>query len=63
MTYRDAVKRFHAENPKYCKGSGIDYWSAQLAWSYFTDSLYKNGEITLRQWNNWETPFKYGKPL
>ena len=40
MTYRQGVKMFHevTEN-KFCKGSGIDYWTAQLAWSEFTDSL------------------------
>lgn len=63
MNYREAVKRFHEENPEYCKGSGIDYWAAQYAWSVWLDGLCKSGEVTLKQWNNWATPFKYGKRL
>ena len=64
MTYKQGVKMFHevTEN-KFCKGSGIDYWTAQLAWSEFTDNLCKSGEITQKQWSNWATPFKYEQRL
>lgn len=64
MTYKEGVKLFHetTEN-KYCKGSGIDYWTAQLAWAMFTDSLCKDGVITQRQYSIWATPFVYGKRL
>lgn len=63
MTYRQAVKRFKEEHPHLKKGSGIDYWSAQLEWATWTDALCKAGEITLKQYNNWATPFEYGKQL
>ena len=63
MNYRNAVKRFKAEHPHLKKGSGIDYWTAWECWDYWTDALCKSGEITLKQWNNWPTPFKYGKTL
>lgn len=64
MDYRTAIKRFHEETDnRFCKGSGVDYWTAQLAWSTWVDSLCKVGEITQKQYNNWATPFKYGKRL
>lgn len=63
MDYKTAVKRFHEENPEFHKGSGIDYWTAELAWSTWLDGLCKAGEVTQKQWNNWATPFKYGKRL
>ena len=40
-----------------------DYWTAQFAWSCYTDALCKMGHITQKQYNNWSTPFKYGKHL
>lgn len=49
-------KRIHAK--------GIfDYWRAQLDWSYYTDILCRCGEITLKQYETWSTPFKYGKKV
>lgn len=41
----------------------VDYWTAQFAWSCYTDSLCKMGRITQKQYNNWATPFKHGKHL
>lgn len=57
MTYKDAVKEFksHLENGEY------DYWTMQLMWSGYVDSLCRDGIVTLRQFNNWATPFEYGK--
>ena len=63
MDYRTAVKRFKAENPDLHKGSGIDYWTAWERWDFWTDALCKAGEITLKQYSNWATPFEYGKRL
>ena len=63
MDYRTAVKLFKETHPGFRKGSGIDYWTAQLAWSTWVDMLCKDGEITLKQYSNWPTPFKYGKRL
>lgn len=40
-----------------------DYWTAQEAWSFYTDSLCKDGLITQKQWQTWSTPFKYGRRL
>lgn len=40
-----------------------DYWTAQLAWSSYVDDLCKSGQITQKQYQNWSTPFPYGKPL
>ena len=40
-----------------------DYWSIEQAWASFTDALCKDGKITEKQWNNWLTPFKYGRTV
>lgn len=41
----------------------VDYWKAYEAWSSYVDGLCKNGEITQKQYNEWKTPFPYGKSL
>lgn len=41
----------------------VDYWTAQEAWARYIDGLCKNGEITQKQYDTWETPFPYGKNL
>lgn len=62
MTKADAVKRFKREYRKlYIERA--DYWKAHLAWSEFTDYLNREGEITDKQFQNWSTPFPYGKSL
>ena len=62
MTYKEAVRQFRKLNHDLYEEE-VDYWTAQEAWAVFTDSLFKDGEITQRQWITWQTPFKYGKPL
>lgn len=41
----------------------VDYWTAFEAWSSFIDGLCKNGDITQKQYDTWQTPFPYGKNL
>lgn len=41
----------------------VDYWRAFEAWSTFIDGLCKEGRITQKQYETWETPFPYGKDL
>ena len=41
----------------------VDYWTAQLEWSIFIDTLCREGKITPRQYNKWLAPFKYGRNL
>ena len=41
----------------------VDYWEAQQQWSFFTDSLCREGRITLKQYQSWSTPFPEGKRL
>lgn len=36
----------------YLRARKIDYYKIQIEWSYFIDSLCKNGEITQRQYEN-----------
>lgn len=62
MTKAEAVRQFKREYRKlYIERA--DYWTAQLAWSEFTDYLNREGEITDKQFSNWSTPFPYGKSL
>jgi len=62
MTKHEAVREFKTlYSSLYEKGA--DYWTAQLAWSEYTDMLCKEKRITAKQWSNWTTPFPYGKPL
>ena len=62
MQYREAVKIFK-ESYRDLYDEQVDYWTAQECWANFTDILCKDGTITEKQWNNWETPFPYGKHL
>ena len=63
MTYRQAVKIFKTEVAKELFDNHVDYWTGQLAWSTWVDGLCKDGTITNKQYENWATPFKYGKHL
>lgn len=63
MDYRTAVKIFKTEVATDLFERHVDYWTGQLAWSEWTDSLCKDGIITQKQWSNWATPFPYGKRL
>ena len=62
MTYREAVKQFKREY-RYLYINKVDYWQAQQEWTFFVDSLNRNGEITDKQASTWSTPFPYGKHL
>lgn len=62
MTYKQAVEDFK-ETYSDLYERQVDYWTAQLAWSNYVDNLRKDGFITEKQWNNWGTPFAYGKRL
>lgn len=62
MTKEQAVRQFRELYADFYVHR-VDYWFAQLAWSEYTDTLCRNGEITLKQFESWPTPFKYGKHL
>lgn len=62
MTYEQAVKEFK-ELYRNLYIRHADYWTAQLAWSDYTDMLNRDGRITDHQFSNWATPFPYGKHL
>lgn len=62
MTYLQAKKEFETIYLSlYLKK--VDYWTAHEAWAAYVDGLCKNGEITQKQFDTWETPFPYGKHL
>ncbi len=62
MTYRQAVADFERIYI-HLYINRVDYWTADLAWADYTDSLCKGGEITQKQWETWSRPFPYAKPL
>ena len=62
MDYKSAVREFERSH-RILYLSHVDYWTAQYAWSIFTDNLCKAGFITQKQYNTWKTPFPESKPL
>ena len=60
MRYENAVEDF---KEYFLHPGEYDYWTAQLMWSDYVDSLCKDGQITQRQFDNWATPFPYGKRI
>ena len=62
MQYRQVVKMFR-ETYADLYEKHVDYWTAFECWSNFIDVMCKNGDITQKQFNTWETPFPYGKRL
>lgn len=62
MKYENAVREFKTIYLHlYLKK--VDYWTAEEAWAGYKDRLCKNGEITQKQYEIWQTPFPYGKNL
>ena len=53
LTKKQALRVFK----KFYPISKTDSIMNRLEWSYYTDSLCKDGEITLRQYENWSNPF------
>lgn len=43
---------FDGDYTAYCRARKSDYYKAQFEWSCWIDSLYKNGEITQKQYDN-----------
>lgn len=62
MTKKEAVKIFR-ETYADLYEKEVDYWTAEVCWTNFTDMLCKNGDITQKQYDTWETPFPYGRRL
>ena len=64
MTKQQAFQIFTSEyyGDKYNLKRAVanDYYTVQLEWSCFTDTLCRDGEITLKQYSTWLTPFKKG---
>lgn len=54
----DALRLFKSMLPI---GKWFDYWTLQEMWSYFIDSLCKDGAITAHQWKTWGNQSKEGK--
>lgn len=51
MTFREAVKCFVNYNDPFS-----DYWSMQLKWEMYVDTLCRSGAITIKQSNKWGNP-------
>ena len=62
MTKQQAFQIFtteyYGDKHKLKRAVANDYYAVQLEWSCFTDTLCRNGEITLKQYSTWLTPFK-----
>jgi len=62
MTYRQAIKMFKETYADLYENEA-DYWTAHECLANFTDILCKNGDITQKQYDTWDTPFPYGQRL
>ena len=62
LTKEQAVKQFK-ETYADLYINRVDYWTAQLVWTAYIDTLCKNNKITQKQLQTWKTPFPYGKHL
>jgi hypothetical protein len=38
------------------EGKSIDYGRRRQAWDFYTDSLARSGEISLSQYERWQSP-------
>lgn len=54
MKKSDAIKDFIS----FAEYGFNDYYEMQQAWTFFTDGLARDGEITVRQFENWGNPCK-----
>lgn len=52
MKKSEAVKSFVSSS----ENGFNDYYEMQQAWSFFTDGLCRDGQITLKQFENWGNP-------
>jgi len=62
MTKQQVVKLFKEEilpmvKDRYEQDGVIDKPARREAWNNFTDSLCKDGQITLKQYESWNNPF------
>lgn len=62
MTKQQAFQIFtteyYGDKHKLKRAVANDYYAVQLEWSFFTDMLCRNGDITTKQYSTWLTPFK-----
>jgi hypothetical protein len=59
MTKKEAIQIFmesYGDNIKELRETR-DFIAIRCAWNDFTDMLYKDGQITSYQYNNWLNPF------
>lgn len=65
MTKQQAFKQFtelyYEDKYNLQRAVDQDYCKVQLEWSGFVDNLNRDGEITDKQRQTWETPFKKGR--
>lgn len=52
MTKANALKSFVSLS----EGGFNDYYEMQQSWAFFTDGLCRDGEITVKQFENWGNP-------
>ena len=55
------IEAYYGDEDKLKAALKADWYAVQYAWSIFTDSLCKNGEITLQQYESWLFPWPKGR--
>jgi hypothetical protein len=61
MNKVEATRLFKEMYPNVYREARTDYCKVQFAWSYFIDSLCKDGQITQSQYGRWTCPAFYSR--
>jgi len=57
MNYRDTLRSYKEASKDFLESKKHDKPALRQSWHNYIDSLCKDGEITLKQYENWGNPF------
>ena len=57
MNYKDTLRSYKEASKDFLESKKDDKPALREAWHNYIDSLCKDGEITLQQYENWGNPF------
>ena len=57
MNYKDTLRSYKEASKDFLKSKKNDKPALREAWHNYIDSLCKDGEITLQQYETWGNPF------
>ena len=57
MNYRDTLRSYKEASKDFLEAKKHDKPALRESWACYIDSLCKDNEITLKQYENWRNPF------